>query len=98
MRKQMFEALGGCCVECGSTKSLEIDHINPYHKSHRQSILSQGLSRTMKELDNLQLLCRVCHKLKSDAQRRAAYKVFFPLPIQEQERLISESKDSVSNK
>ena len=89
-RQVIFETLGGCCVQCGSTTSLEIDHINPLHKKSRQSVLSQGLSKTMTELDNLQLLCKVCHKVKSDAQRVAAYKLFFSLPLQEQEKLISQ--------
>jgi 5-methylcytosine-specific restriction endonuclease McrA len=37
------------CVECGSTVDLELDHVKP---------LSLGGDDS---LDNLQLLCRVCH-------------------------------------
>lgn len=91
-RKQILESLGGCCVECGSTTSLEIDHINPGLKTGRQSILSYGMPRAMSELDNLQLLCKECHKVKSDAQRKAAYKLFFSQPLEVQEKLLSEIK------
>jgi 5-methylcytosine-specific restriction endonuclease McrA len=28
-RNLIYEALGGKCIECGSTYNLEIDHINP---------------------------------------------------------------------
>ena len=41
------------CVVCGSDRDLELDHVKP---------LSLGGSD---ELENLQLLCRVCHKEKS---------------------------------
>ena len=95
-REQILESLGGCCVKCGSTTSLEIDHINPGLKSGRQSILSYGMPRAMSEIDNLQLLCNTCHKVKSDAQRKAAYKFFFSQPLEKQEQLILDIIDSVS--
>lgn len=93
-RQKVFELLGGCCCLCRSLDDLEIDHINPLYKRSRQSILSQGLSTTMKEIDNLQLLCKSCHKQRSDAQRKAAFKAFFSLPLDEQNKLIQEQIDA----
>jgi len=84
----LFEHLGNKCCKCGSTKKLELDHINPLLKTTRQSILSVGLERALEECDNIQLLCKECHTKKSQAQKKAAYYLFYNMPLKEQERWI----------
>lgn len=63
----MFNFLGGKCVQCGSTEKLEIDHINPEEKSFTLTDYTlQPWWKTVKELKKCQLLCKKCHKEKSD--------------------------------
>lgn len=75
-RQDMLDYLGGKCVGCGATESLEIDHIDWRTKSFTVSRL-YGLSRLPEvyaEMDKCQLLCTECHteKTKQDLaeQRR----------------------------
>lgn len=57
--------LGGKCMNCGSIKYLEFDHINPNEKEFTISNLcSVSIKRLEKELDKCQLLCEKCHKEK----------------------------------
>jgi len=51
IRKLIFIRDNYCCVKCGSKKNLEIHHIVPHAK---------GSNR----LENLQLLCRSCNRMK----------------------------------
>lgn len=59
------------CEVCGSTESLELDHINPEEKiSH--NIWSWKESRRIEELAKCQVLCKAHHASKSltDIQNR----------------------------
>ena len=89
----LFENLGNKCCKCGSTEKLELDHINPLLKTTRQSILSVGLERALEECDNIQLLCKKCHTKKSQAQKKAAYYLFYNMPLEEQEKWIKKFID-----
>ena len=65
-RDIIFEYMGGSCVLCRSTNSLEIDHIDPAEKSF--SVLARwnkGLEALKPELAKCQLLCGACHKQKT---------------------------------
>ena len=66
LREILLEKLGGKCVQCGSTKSLEFDHIDPKTKSFN---ISAGYNKPKeileKELSKCQLLCNKCHIEKS---------------------------------
>ena len=53
-----------CCVVCGATKSLEIDHIDPDLKSSHR-IWSWSKERREAELAKCQILCYKCHKQKT---------------------------------
>ena len=57
------------CSFCKSTDKLEIDHIDPKKKiTHR--IWSWTLIRRNIELEKCRVLCHVCHKKRSDDQKR----------------------------
>lgn len=49
------------CVKCGNTENLEVDHI--------KNVASGGNHN----LDNLQTLCRSCHKRKTLGEMRAGH-------------------------
>jgi 5-methylcytosine-specific restriction endonuclease McrA len=60
---------GKACRQCGSTERLEVDHIDPADKiSH--NVWSWTEARRAAELQKCQVLCHVCHKLKSAAELR----------------------------
>lgn len=70
-RAKAFEILGNKCTHCGSTDKLEIDHINPKDKLiplNKLWNIMYGLF--IDELKVCQLLCKSCHKQKSDAELR----------------------------
>lgn len=52
IRKLIFIRDNYCCVKCGSKKNLEIHHIIPHARG--------GSNR----LENLQLLCQRCNRMK----------------------------------
>lgn len=55
VKDQVWTRDNGRCVKCGSTESLEFDHIIPF---------SKGGSNTYR---NIQLLCEKCNREKSDS-------------------------------
>lgn len=69
-RKQhLLERLGGKCVECGTTKRLQFDHIDPRTKSFTIAAkLTSSIEVLYEEVDKCQLLCPDCHleKTKED--------------------------------
>lgn len=61
-RATYFE--GKVCTHCGSGGELELDHIDPFTKvSH--NIWSWKESRRLEELAKCQVLCKPCHKAKT---------------------------------
>lgn len=63
--------LGGKCVECGTDKDLEFDHIDPQAKLFNIST-SIAINRELLllELAKCQLLCTRCHDKKTARERR----------------------------
>ena len=51
-REEVFKRDNYCCVMCGSTKNLEVDH--------EESLANGGTNH----IDNLQTLCRDCNRRK----------------------------------
>ncbi len=62
-RPLLIEALGNICKECKSGSDLEIDHIIPRSQN--------GLHK----LENIQLLCIECHRVKTLKERTDKFKV-----------------------
>ena len=52
VREAVFKRDNYCCVKCGSTKNLEVDH--------KVSLANGGTDH----IDNLQTLCRDCNRRK----------------------------------
>jgi 5-methylcytosine-specific restriction endonuclease McrA len=87
-RDIIHEHCGYECRICKSVENLEYDHINPGLKKSRQSFLSIGKYDLISQLNNIQVLCSNCHNKRSQAQRKAAYHLFYNMPIEEQEKWI----------
>lgn len=70
--ERMAEALrllGGRCVSCGLVNNLELDHIDRREKAFTIAKLwSVSRSRFLEELKKCQILCRVCHQIKTDSE------------------------------
>lgn len=70
-RQEWIDSKGGCCTKCGSTDSLEVDHIDPKLKTmHTASIWGRAEHIRFAELENCQVLCYDCHLEKTIAQRK----------------------------
>ncbi len=68
MRQRRADFFAGkCCVDCGSTMALELDHLDPSQKNtHR--IWSFSKKRRDAELQLCQVLCVRCHRKKTNRQ------------------------------
>jgi len=69
-RSQAFGRLGNCCAECGGRDGLEIDHVDPSHKSF--SIPKMWNTREdifWAEVEKCQLLCHRHHVEKTIRDR-----------------------------
>lgn len=74
-RADWIESQGGKCVRCGSTESLEVDHIDPSLKTmNPASIWSRSKEIKELELANCQVLCNFCHKKKTHDPLKALRK------------------------
>ena len=59
--------MGGKCVTCGKKKDLEIDHIDTNTKSFSiGEVITHSWAKIKPEIDKCQLLCKACHKAKSE--------------------------------
>ena len=57
-KKLITDNPNACCVACGNTDNLELDHIIAY-----------GVGGTNDE-SNYQILCKKCHRLKTEKERK----------------------------
>lgn len=68
------EYLGGACVDCGSMKFLEFDHVDPSDKLFAiTKACTIAEERFWAEVRKCVLRCRRCHKKKTKIGRRAGY-------------------------
>ena len=68
-RQQFVALLGGHCAKCHTTKLLEFDHVDPRTKLFTISdCWDYPLPVLLVELAKCQLLCRLCHREKTDAE------------------------------
>jgi hypothetical protein len=69
-RRQIEDYLGGECARCGATTKLQVDHKDKWLKSFNISqFWSLSWDKLKVELDKCQLLCKSCHKIKSDEEK-----------------------------
>lgn len=70
-RLRYIRDYGGKCVQCGSKKKLEFDHIDRATKTAPSShaIWSRRETHIEEELKKCQLLCKACHINKTHAER-----------------------------
>lgn len=73
-RREWIEGQGGECVQCGSTESLEVDHVDPSTKvCNPRGIWSRNIGFREMELAKCQVLCADCHKEKTRAEQTTAF-------------------------
>lgn len=65
-RAEFFK--GKCCIKCGGTDDLELDHIDPAEKTSHK-IWTWSESRRLAEIAKCQILCRACHLVKTQSQK-----------------------------
>ena len=75
-KAKLLKLLGGKCIKCGETESLEFDHIDPgtmsFRIGHR---LDYSMELLKKEADKCQLLCHRCHWSKTLSERNQEFAV-----------------------
>lgn len=59
-KRMILERDGAACRRCGTTGNLEFDHVIPVHVGGTNNI------------ENSQILCRTCHRQKTDEELRRA--------------------------
>lgn len=65
-RLEAIQLLGGKCAVCGTTESLEFDHIDRMQKTlNIAKIILSTQAKLISELDKCQLLCGSCHARKT---------------------------------
>jgi hypothetical protein len=64
LRQQLLDKFGEKCVKCGSTKQLEMHHVNGYPHSGRrtESNIIKEITRALKGDDKIEILCHKCHR------------------------------------
>jgi hypothetical protein len=71
----LYKLAHGCCV-CGYNEdalSLDLDHVNPLDKKYSIGDLrKKSWDILFKEITKCQVLCAICHRLKTEEERLLA--------------------------
>jgi len=59
---------GACCVDCGATESLELDHVDPALKADHK-VWSWSETRRETEIAKCVIRCEDCHRARHAADR-----------------------------
>lgn len=74
-RIKVLDLLGNKCIDCGITdlRVLEVDHIEPILRGKNSGMSGSNHLKDIRlgkvKLDNLQLLCANCHRIKTYNER-----------------------------
>src|SRR5258707_8995442 len=73
-RIALIEELGGCCIDCGSTRKLEFDCEITQGDEHHKMDTSARICFYRKQYSNgnLKLRCKTDHKLKTQRENSLA--------------------------
>lgn len=68
-KQELIEMLGGICRSCGSKENLTFDHTDPNSRSFKLGkLLNYSKIRQEEEIKKCQLLCKKCHREKSQKE------------------------------
>lgn len=69
-RRRAWIKANGPCRHCGSSRKLEVDHVDPSTKKYNPTKLwSLSDQRREAELAKCQVLCHACHAVKTAAEK-----------------------------
>jgi len=71
-RRQKWLQENGPCVDCGSWRRLEVDHVDPSTKI-THGVWSWSEKRRLEELKKCVVRCYRCHKLKTAEENRKRF-------------------------
>jgi len=69
LKRQKFEYQCNQCKEWYPEKKINVDHICPAGSLNSAQDLPGFIERLFCEIDNLQVLCEVCHNVKTKAEK-----------------------------
>lgn len=67
-RQKLLDLLGHECKRCGSTKNLEVDHVDDDGAEHRKSVkgdMNKYYQHVLDHPEQYQILCASCNRKKA---------------------------------
>lgn len=69
LKRQKFEYQCATCLKWFPDKHVNVDHINPAGTLRCAEDLPAFVERLFCEVDNLQVLCTICHNIKTQKEK-----------------------------